>query len=131
MNSPLTKGQLNYEPRCPIHGIETDMSEYGNPDSLRECSECEAEMFELNREIERLEQGLLNEFGPDFATLDFGRCQIMQYRQKPLGVDPNDYSAPIGVWADKRDGLAIYYEYRVNKKTGQPRKWRIVKEVQA
>ena len=54
-SQPLHKEQLIGADTCPLHGRELVMAEYGNPDSLKECTLCEAELAELNREITTLQ----------------------------------------------------------------------------
>ena len=54
-SQPLHKEQLVGADTCPIHGRELVMAEYGNPDSLKECPDCEAELSELNRELPKLQ----------------------------------------------------------------------------
>ena len=54
-SQPLHKEQLIGADTCPLHGRELVMAEYGNPDSLKECALCEAELAELNREITTLQ----------------------------------------------------------------------------
>jgi hypothetical protein len=54
-NHKYTKEELVNVDYCPTHGRELVHSEYGNPDSLKECPTCEAEIAELNRGVSKLQ----------------------------------------------------------------------------